>query len=187
MVSLADLWLPILLSAVFVFVASSIIHMALPIHKGDYGKLPGEDKVLEALRAQNVQPGSYMFPAANSMKECGSPEMVEKLKRGPVGNMNVIPNGPMNMGKSLVQWFVFCLVVSVITAHVASAAARGQDFRYVFHFTAITSFLAYGFTDVTNSIWKGVRWSITAKFLFDGLIYAVVTGSTFGWLWPGLS
>jgi len=33
MVSLAALWLPILLAAVFVFIASSIIHMVLPYHK----------------------------------------------------------------------------------------------------------------------------------------------------------
>ncbi len=187
MVTLVDLWLPILLSAVFVFVASSVIHMAIPIHKGDFVKLPGEDKVLEALRAQNVQPGSYMFPSAGSMKECSSPEMVAKMKFGPVGNMNVLPSGPMNIGKNLAQWFVFCLVISVFVAHIGVVSLdRGQDFKPVFHLAAITAFLGYGFTNVTDSIWKGVRWSITAKFLFDGLVYALVTAAAFAWLWPEL-
>ena len=45
MVSISALWLPILLSAVIVFVASSIIHMVLPVHRGDYRKLPEEDRV----------------------------------------------------------------------------------------------------------------------------------------------
>jgi len=48
MVSITALWLPILLSAVIVFVASSIIHMLLPIHKSDYRKLPDEEKVMDA-------------------------------------------------------------------------------------------------------------------------------------------
>ena len=78
MISLVDLWLPILLSAVFVFVVSSILHMLIPIHKGDFKKMPGEEKVLEEMRAQGVQPGSYMFPYVGSPKEMCSPEMIEK-------------------------------------------------------------------------------------------------------------
>ena len=86
MISLIDLWLPILLSAVFVFIASSILHLMIPIHKGDYQKLPGEDEVLEQMRAQGVQPGSYMFPCAASMKDVGSPEMIEKCQLAPLGS-----------------------------------------------------------------------------------------------------
>ena len=72
MVPLTELWFPILLSAVFVFLVSSILHMVIPIHKGDFKKMPGEDKVLEAMRSQNLQPGSYMFPCAESMKDMAS-------------------------------------------------------------------------------------------------------------------
>ena len=46
MVPLAALWLPILLSAVIVFVASSLMHMLLKYHQGDYRQLPDEDKIL---------------------------------------------------------------------------------------------------------------------------------------------
>ena len=185
MISLLDLWLPILVAAVFVFLASSVIHMALPIHKGDYGKLPGEDKVLEAMRAQSVRPGSYMFPCAGSMKEMGTPEMVEKLNRGPVGFLTVVPSGPIAMGKHLVQWFVFSIAVGVLVAYVAEVGlTRGASSMSVFRLTATAAFLGYALTNVTDSIWKGVCWSITAKFLFDGLVYALVTAAAFAWLWP---
>ena len=63
MTSLPTLWLPILLSAVFVFVASSLVHMVLQLHKNDYRKLPAEDELLDALRRTNTPPGQYMFPA----------------------------------------------------------------------------------------------------------------------------
>ncbi len=112
-VELMDLWLPILLSAVLVFVASSILHMAIPIHKADYKKLAGEADVLAAMRGQGVEPGSYVFPCAGTMKEMSTPEMIEKMNLGPVGFMTVIPNGPMAMGKSLVAWFLYSIVIAV--------------------------------------------------------------------------
>ena len=62
MVYLADLWLPIVVSAVIVFFASSILHMVLPLHRNDYKKMPNEDKVLESLRNLGVPPGRLRFP-----------------------------------------------------------------------------------------------------------------------------
>ena len=186
MVSLGDLWLPILLSAVFVFIASSVIHMAIPMHKGDWGKLPGEDQVLAALRAQNVPPGSYMFPMAASMKDCSSPEMLEKFKRGPVGSLIVLPVGVPSMGKALLQWFLFSLVVAVFVAYIAwHHLVPGAPYLAVFRLTATVAFLAYGFSHMTDAIWKGVSWTTTLKFVLDGLIYGLVTGGVFGWQWPG--
>ena len=57
MVSLAALWLPIVVSAVIVFLASWIVHMFLPYHHSDFAKLPQEDAVLDALRTLNVPAG----------------------------------------------------------------------------------------------------------------------------------
>ena len=37
---LIDLWLPIILSAVFVFLASSVLHMVVQVNKNDAGQLP---------------------------------------------------------------------------------------------------------------------------------------------------
>lgn len=185
MVDLASLWLPILVAAVLVFVASSVIHMMLPIHKGDYGKLPGEEQVLAAMREQGVAPGSYMLPCASSMKEYSTPTFVERLERGPVGFLTVVPSGKQNMGKSLGQWFGFCIVVSVFAAYLGRfSLPAGTGFGDVFRVTAAVGVLGYAFSNVTESIWKGVSWGITAKFLFDGIVYGVVTGLAFGWLWP---
>jgi hypothetical protein len=183
--SLVSLWLPILLAAVFVFVASSVIHMCLPIHKGDFRKMPNEDKVLEALRAHGVGAGSYMFPCGESMKDMCTPEMQEKMKRGPVGNMTVLPPGSFSMGKSLAQWFVWCIVVGVFVAYIGGLALpAGAGFMTVFRLTGAVAVLAYAFSNVCDSIWKGVAWGITAKFVFDGIVYGLVTAATFGWLWP---
>ena len=185
MVALLDLWLPILLSAVFVFVVSSVFHMLIPIHKGDYKKLPREEAVLEGMRAQGVAPGAYMFPCAGSMKEMASPEMIEKLNRGPVGFMTVLPNGPMNMGKNLTQWFLYSLAVSIFTAYLATIVLPvGTDYMLVFRVTGTVAFMAYALGNVVDSIWKGVSWIVSLKFVFDGTVYALVTAGAFGWLWP---
>ncbi len=185
MVGLVDLWLPILLSAVFVFVVSSIVHMALPIHKGDWKKLKNEDAVMDFLRGQGLVTGGYMFPCAGSMKECGTPEFMAKLKRGPAGHMTILPPGGVNMGKSLIQWFLFCLVIGVVVAYIASITlGPAAPAKQVFRLTATAALLAYGLTNVTDSIWKGVSWTITVKFLFDGLLYALATGAAFMWFWP---
>src|SRR5262245_12250880 len=118
MAFLTELWLPIIVSGVFVFVVSSIFHMAIPIHKGDFKKLANEERVLESLRSHGVEPGSYMFPCAGSMKEMGTPEMIEKLRQGPVGWLTVVPPGGHNIGRSLVQWFLYSLIVGTLVAYV---------------------------------------------------------------------
>ena len=69
MVSLLSLWLPIVLSAVIVFLASSIIHMALGYHANDFQPLAKEDEVAAALRAFDIPPGDYAMPRATSMAE----------------------------------------------------------------------------------------------------------------------
>lgn len=185
MVTLGDLWLPILLSSVFVFVVSSLVHMALGYHKSDMKPLPNEGEVLSALRKLGVPPGTYMFPSCGSMKEMSSPEMLDKLNQGPVGQMNVLPPGPWRMGRSLGQWFVFTLVVSFFVAYLSTLSLpTGCECSQVFRFTATAAILGYAFSNVTDSIWKGIRWSTTAKFVFDGVLYGLTTGATFMWLWP---
>ena len=185
MVSITALWLPILLSAVIVFVASSIMHMVLPYHKSDYRKLPDEDRVVDALRAAGVTPGpAYHFPHSTH-QEMKSPEVVEKFKRGPIGLLTVIPSGAPAMGKYLGQWFAYCVVVGIVVACVAGRTlAPGTPYPAVFHVVGIAGFLAYGLGHVQDSIWKGQTWGVTAKHVFDGLIYALLTAGTFGWLWP---
>jgi hypothetical protein len=186
MVPLAELWLPILLSAVFVFVVSSVVHMALPLHKKDFQKLPNEDQVLASLRGHGIPPGQYMFPCAGSMKEMGSPEMLAKLKQGPIGNMIVRPSGTFSMGASLAQWFVLSLLISACAGYVAGIALPpGGDATLVLRITSTAALLGYAVSHATDSIWKGLSWGVTARFFLDGFAYALVTGATFAWMWPG--
>jgi hypothetical protein len=185
MVAIADLLIPILLSAVFVFVVSSVIHMALPVHKSDYKKLPGEDEVRAAIRNAKVPPGEYMMPCPADMKDCASPEMVAKLNEGPVGMLVIRPNGPIRMGQSLMQWFLFSLLVGFISGYVASfTIVAGAESGLVFRVTGTVAIAIYGLSSFMDSIWKGVSWRITLKFLGDGIAYGLVTGAAFAWMWP---
>lgn len=185
MVGLAALWLPILLSAVIVFIASSIIHMVLGYHKGDFKGMPGEESVLEAMRKAGVGPGDYSFPRAESMAQLREPAMAEKFERGPVGVMTVHPSGPPAMGGSLMLWFLFGLAVSIMAAYLSGRTqAPGADYVQVFRISSTVAFLAYAGSEPVSSIWYKRKWSTTVKNMFDGLVYALLTGGVFGWLWP---
>ena len=83
---LSELWLAILLSAVFVFIASSILHMVIPIHKNDFKKLGNEDSILEAMRSQGVQPGQYMFPGATRSRTWARRRCRRSTSRGRWGS-----------------------------------------------------------------------------------------------------
>jgi hypothetical protein len=185
MTALDTLWLPILLSSVIVFVVSSIIHMALPWHKNDYPKVPNEDKVMDALRPLAIPPGDYMIPRASSRQEMQSPEFTEKLKKGPVMILTVLPSGPTSMGTNLVLWFLYSTVVSFFAAYVAGRALpAGANYLHVFRFIGVTAFIGYSVALWQMSIWYRRSWSTTIKATVDGLIYALLTAGTFGWLWP---
>ena len=185
MTGLSALWLPILLSAVIVFVVSSVIHMASPWHKGDYPKMPNEDKVLDALRPLAIPPGDYMIPRPSSREEMRSPEFAEKMKRGPVMVVTVMPNGPVSMGTNLALWFLYSAVVGLFAAYVAGRALpAGASYLRVFRFAGVTAFTGYSVALWQMSIWYRRAWSTTIKATVDGLIYALLTAGTFGWLWP---
>lgn len=184
MVALSALWLPIVLAAVIVFVASSIMHMVLPYHRSDYKKLPDEEKVTSAIRAAGVTPGLYMFPFADH-KQMKEPAVQDKFKKGPVGMITIRPSGAINLGPFLGQWFGFCLLVGFFTAYVAAhTLAAGVNYLEVFRVVGAVSFMAYGLGNFANGIWKGQPWGMVIKEVIDGLIYGLLTAGTFGWLWP---
>ena len=185
MVSLGSLWLPILLSAVFVFIASAIIHMALKYHNNDYSRLPNEDAVRAAIRSGGAPPAQYIIPYCQEMKQMETPEMKQKYTEGPVAVLNLMRSGVPTMGKPLTQWFIFSLVISFFIAYIAAhAIPAGTPYLQVFRIVGAVGFLAYGATQVQQSIWWGKPWKNTWKDVFDGLVYGLVTAGTFGWLWP---
>ncbi len=185
MVVPSALWLPILLSAITVFVVSSIIHMATPWHKGDYLQMPNEDKVMDALRPLAVPPGDYMVPRPSRAQEIRSPDFVEKMNKGPVFVLTVMPNGSVAMTKSLVLWFLYSAVVGLFAAYVASRALPvGAPQARVFQLIGVTAFVGYSVALWQMSIWYRRAWGTTIRATIDGLIYALLTAGIFGWLWP---
>jgi len=184
-VPVLSLWLPIVLSAVAVFLVSSLIHMLLPYHNSDFKRLPDEEKVLERLSGIDLPPGEYVFPWSDNGKEMNKPEFKAKLERGPAGFLNVFPKGCWSMGPSLALWFAYGLVVSLFAAYVAGRAlGPGAPYLEVFRFAGATAFCGYSLALLQNSIWYKRAWCATAKSVFDGLLYALATAGVFGWLWP---
>ena len=185
MTGLSALWLPILVSAVIVFVASSVIHMVLPWHKSDYPKLPNEDQVMNALRPLAIPPGDYMIPRPDSAAEMRSPAFLEKVKKGPVMVFTVMPGGDLTMKRELTLWFLYGAVVSAFAAYIAGRALpAGAAYLQVFRFAGATAFIGYSAALWQMSIWYKRSWLTTFKSTVDGLVYALLTAGVFGWLWP---
>ena len=184
MVPLMSLWLPILLSAVIVFVASSVLHMLLRFHRADWEKLPNEDAIMDALRP--VPPGDYMMPFSPGPESMKDPAFQEKMKRGPMAVLTIM-RGDMKTSfrNALILWFVYSIVVNIFAAYVGGRALRpGAEYGEVFRFVGTTAFLAYSFALAQHSIWYGRKWSTTVRSMVDGLVYGMLTAGTFGWLWP---
>jgi len=185
METLSGLWLPILISAILAFVASSLIWMVVGYHKADWKGLPNEPAVLDTLGKQSLSPGQYVFPHAKDAKAMKEPAFVEKMKKGPVGHIVVRPAGEFNMGRTLSLWFVYLLLVSAAVAFVtAQALPAGAAYMRVFRVAGGAAVAAYALGNLPKSIWWGHTWSSTVKEVVDGIVYGLLTAGTFGWLWP---
>jgi hypothetical protein len=181
---LTTLWLPILLSAVFVFIVSSVIHMFLGYHANDFRKTPNEDQAMDKLRELDLEPGDYAVPKASNMKEYGSEAFQARMKKGPVVYMTVRAPG-QGMGKELALWFVYCIVVSIFCAYLAHLSIQpGDDYLKIFRVVGCAGFMGYALAMFQDPIWMSKNWGATLRSAFDGLIYGLVTAGTFGWLWP---
>lgn len=185
MVPLTSLLLPIILAAVIVYAASSIIHMLTPLHRNDVRKLPNEDAVIAALRPLSIPPGDYVVPHVGTHANLKNPEFLDKMNKGPVIFMTVVPNGPPAMGKSLTMWFLYCILISVFAAYVAGrAVGPGTEYLEVFRFAGTAAFAGYGLALLQSSIWWQRNWGTTLRGVLDAFIYGLLTGGVFGWLWP---
>ena len=186
MVTLTALWWQILVAAAFVFVASSLIHMVLPYHRTDYGKVPDEDGVMDALRGFNIPPGDYVLPHAGSPEVLKSEEFQAKAKKGPTAFMTILPaSDPFNMGSQLILWFLYCVVVSIFAAYV-TGRAWAPDWEYLMRFriAGAVAFAGYGLALWQRSIWYKQKWSTTIKSTFDALVYALLTAGALAGFWP---
>ncbi len=186
MTPIGSLWLPILLSAVAVFVVSSVIHMVLSFwHAGDHRRLPDEDGVMAALRPFDIPPGDYMVPQCDSMADMKTPEFQAKWKAGPTFMATFLPRKSLSMGPNLVGWFIFALVISLFSGLAAcNVLDPGASYLRVFHLVAIVAFLGYAGALWPMSIWYSRNLGTTIRGTVDGLLYGLVTAGVFGWLWP---
>ncbi len=185
MVSVMSLAVPIVLSAVVVFLVSSVIHMALNYHNADYAVLPKEDEILETFRRLNVTPGDYVAPYANSPESMKAPAYLEKMQRGPGLVVTVWKTSHFNMGATLGQWFVYLLVVSLFTGYVLSRVfPPDAHYMHVFRLASTVAFMGYALGMPQANIWHRKDWGSTLRSMFDGLLYGLVTAGVFGWLWP---
>jgi hypothetical protein len=184
MAFISALWLPILLSAVLVFIVSSLIHMVFGYHASDFKKLPDEDKAMDTIRGLNIPAGNYAMPKPASMKDVRTEAFKAKMAKGPVMFMHVREPG-MGMGKRLFQWFLYCIVVGIFSAYIAGHTLNpGADYLTVQRVVGCTAFMGYGLALFQDAIWGSKGWSATWTSAFDALIFGLVTGGTFGWLWP---
>jgi hypothetical protein len=185
MVSLASLWLPVVLGAVAVFFASSLVHMVLRWHNADYRKLPNEDEVRATVRKGAPAPGQYVVPHCLDMKQMQTPEMQQKFVDGPNALVRIHPSGAPTMGPMLGKWFALNLVVSFMIAYIAAhTLAAGTPPLQVLRVTASIGFLAYAVGSVSDGIWFYKPWPAVAKDLADALIYGFAGGAAFAFLWP---
>jgi hypothetical protein len=180
-----SLWLPVLVSAVAVWIVSAIVHMALRYHRADYKQLAEEASIAEAIRAVGPGPGLYVMPYCTDQAQMKDPAMRKRYEDGPVALLTVMRNGLPNLGKHLVQWFLLCFLVSFATAYVARHALNNDsDPLTVLRLTGTVAFMAYGFGYFQDSIWKAIPWSNSLRGLLDAAIYGLTTGLVFRFLWP---
>jgi hypothetical protein len=182
-VSVLDLWLPIVLAAVAVFVLAFLAWAVLPHHNSEIARLTDEDALLNDIRSKDISPGVYMFPWYGP-KDRGDPVKKKRHEAGPNGLLILWP-GPPNMGANLLKSLIFYLVAAICVAYLARLAlSAGAEFRPVFRFTCAAAFLVYCLGLIPNMIWIGKTLKATTKSFIDGMAYAAATGLIFAWLWP---
>jgi hypothetical protein len=183
MAFLAQLWMPIVVSAVLVFVVSAITHMLLPARQTEWSHLEKEGALQEALRG--AKPGLYGFPMPAEGMARGKPEALQRWAEGPSGWLSLVHPGPINMGRNLGLSLLVNLVVSAMAAYLAAhVLSVAPSYRPVFRLVGTVGFLAYAVGPVYEAIWYWKPWRSLALTTVDALLYGLVMGGVFGWLWP---
>ena len=184
MSELATLWLPILLSSIAVFFASFLAWVVIGHHAPDWSEIPDEGNVIDFIRAQGLRPGQYIFPMARTKEAMADEAKKQRILSGPWGTLNIWGR-QVNMGRNLLQSFVFYLVTSFFIAYLATLAlAPGATFSKVFQVTGTAGILAYAFGHVPNSIWFGTHRRPMLMDIIDGVCFGLITGLIFAAFWP---
>lgn len=180
---LASGWLPIVLSAVFVFFASFLAWAVLPYHHKEWKRVSDERGLQGAFIELGLGPGQYSVPHGGS-ERLKEPEYKEMIERGPIVFMNVLSGSP-NMGKNMALSLVLNLVIATFVAYLLSfTVLPGDSYLHVFRIAGVAGVLAYTSGGLLNDIWfaKPGRAILTATL--DGIVFGLIVAGTFGWLWP---
>ena len=179
---LPALWLPIILSAAAVWIASALCWMALPHHKKDHIALPNEDAFSASLRAMNIPPGNYIFPNCSGRSH-KDPAFQERWKQGPNGLLGIWRE--VNMGRNMILTFLVYLVISIFIAYLGWVVlVPGADASQVFQALGTAGVLAYCFSHIPNAIWFNAYPRAILMNILDGIAFGLITGGIFTWLWP---
>jgi len=183
MVGLAELWLPILVSAIAVFVASSLIWMVLPHHKADIQTLPDEEAFDAAIKPMNIKPGFYMYPGCHG-KDVKSDEFCARYDAGPWGTINVLGAKP-NFGMNLIKCFITYLVISAMAGYLAGIGTMpGAEYMDVFRAVGTAAVLGYCMGSLAGDIFMGKPTRFMITCFIDGVVFALITAGVFAAMWP---
>lgn len=183
-VTLLELWLPIVLGALAMFLLSFVFWMLMKHHYGDFRALPQEDGLVEAL--DGAPAGQFRFPWCGTPEEMADPAFQERYNNGPKGFVVVLPRGPFAMGAGLGKTLLFCLVVTAAVGYVATIGltreSAGMDvLRLTSTVTWLTACGAHGW----SVIWMGRDRGQTLRDVLDSLGYGLAVGALFMQFWPG--
>lgn len=188
---LTNLWLPIIVSAAVTWIAGAIVWMALPHHKKDMTDLPNEKQVIETIRSLGLPPGNYGIPGGGCDKaRMQDPEVQRCWKEGPLGYISLWKTPP-KMGSNMIGSFCVNLAVSITIAYLAWVTlgrltidgGPRLTFGAVFQVTGTAGVLAYAFSHIPCSLWFGAYKRTIVMNFIDGVVYGLITGAIFAWLW----
>ncbi len=181
---LTQLWLPILVSGVVVWIASFVFWMAIGHHNKDVQAIPGEKEFKETINRLNIQPGNYGFPDFHSCKGMSKEEKMKLYDSRPMGLLRVW--APVNMGVNMLLTFLFYLITSTVIGYLGWAALphTHDAFGHVMQVLGTAGILAYCFASFPNDLWFQKSKRSMLMNLIDGVVFGLITGAIFAWLWP---
>ncbi|MBS0186489.1 MAG: hypothetical protein JSS51_00370 [Planctomycetes bacterium] len=186
---LSQLWLPILISGVSVWIASFIAWMMIGHHRKDRDAIPGggEQAFMDTVTRMNIKPGNYGFPDFCQHDNLPRQERMAARKalydRRPMGTLRVW--GEMNMGVNMLVTFLFYLVTSAMIGYLTWAAfGRGASAGKIVQVAGTAGILAYCFASFPHDIWFQKKRRAMMMDWLDGIVFGLITGAIFAWLWP---
>lgn len=189
MVTIAELWLPILLSGVAVFFLSFVFWAMSPHHKAEMQSLgDNEAELMDFIKSRGIKPGQYMFPYCDTKEKDPDEKKaaMEKWNEGCIAHITIF-NGAPSMGRNMGCSVLTNLIVASLIAYVAGIAhGPGASFMDIMQLTGAIAFGIYALGDIMGGIWFGRPFRAFVTNWIDAAFYALATGAIFGWLWPGI-